>query len=256
MSSGLIRSNILSFISKENISSNYQNEIIFLIENIDDNFLNLLFTLIENSNLTAETKFARVRAITIQHCSIQLADDVVDKEFSPNYIYKYENPVLLMILQSLYLKALKTCKLSTKISDSLLNNNLKIAKALHDEIRQKKWSYENYIILAKEMGGNYYKSIFSILCNNQLLNKINFGFKFGTIIHIVTDITSGDDRFYSMNNNDKLKVLNFVEESILNINIPSFLQSYKRNILYNIKNSRKTFPINQDISPEIDPSFQ
>lgn len=241
MSSGVLRSNFLSFISNENIPYNYQNEIIHLIENIDDHFLDLIYTLSNNLNQSNKIIFNKNISIILQHCSIQLADDIVDDEYSAQFIYKKELPVLLMVLENLFTKTLNKCNLSKKLLNSVSNNNLIIASALHDELRNKKWCKKTYIKLAENMGGYYYKSIFSILSNSTFSDTNNIGFKLGTIIHIITDIISGDNRFFEMNNKEKLDIIKFIENEISNLNIPSYLENYKISILITIKKSKKYF---------------
>jgi hypothetical protein len=143
------------------------------------------------------------------HCSIQIADDLVDSELRTLPEPEKTGPTVQSILLTAALHELLLSQVSRESIAHLCADLLVVGMAHLHEGRIKAWDHTVAARVAEGLNGAQYRAFFRVLFDGTSHHAIaaNSGWLFGCVLHVAGDRVSRDQRWLALSRADQVHLL-------------------------------------------------
>ncbi len=209
MSAGAVFQHALRIVIGESLPPPCQHDVVAALEAGRPGPLEFLYEAGAEARLPAATIMTRSAAIYFMFCAANLSDDLSDGDCAYLSDSAQSGPCVLVLLQSLFLRALADAKLPNRTISVIARDLSAAAGAQHVELRTRKWTAPIFARVAEGIAGGQWSAYLRILWfGSPLADRApTVGMRAGLVAHVAEDIRSRDRRYTTLSVRDKSKVL-------------------------------------------------
>lgn len=184
-----------------------------LIASVDQGLVRMLRILARDFEVPDELAVKRSAAIALQQRLIHYADDLADGDIRDVENLQAVGPTVQYTMQMLANRALLDCEAQCYLRRFFLLLT-QCGDAQHLEVSTCRWDLESSMQAAIGLNGKQYQAYFGLLGHGFAEDAANLGRHYGIAAHVATDVTSKDERFIHLGEEDRKRLLGWARESL------------------------------------------
>lgn len=209
MSGGAIRRAGLSRIEGLQAPDGLKSMLSEVVQSCHGDFLELVYEAGRDAGLSDHGTCARGMAILFQYGAIQVCDDICDGDASYLPDVQRDGPIVLMMLQQAYLDALADARTGAETLERAARHLCCVGSGQYEELRTRRWTLARALNTACGLNGEQYAAYFTLLWTGTPLGPraVSVGLDLGMLVHVSTDLLTGDPRFHSLRVSERIQLL-------------------------------------------------
>lgn len=217
MSAGTLRTRVLARIAALRCPRQLNEELTRVVDKCDSMVLHFLFQAGIDSGQPCHTTIDRAVVACLEYLSIQLSDDLSDDDCAHLVDARREGPLLLMLLQTAFFEAALEAELPVEPLQEAIRLLRRVGSGQYAELTMDRASIDGALHVARELNGAQHAAYLLLMWAGTRLERDAkaVGMDLGVAVHVATDMTTGDPRFWALQDADQRSLIRHARSALV-----------------------------------------